>query len=191
MVGKLFPALIECSHFPNLFGNCAGSQTVFVIRQTAQSIGQKATDSELHFQCLNGNRARTDNPGSSCEFLFSISSFIAFVTKFLNKKRWFFIFHLLPFSAIFLLLLNRETPAGLLHQKIRWPPKRNILTEEVFWRPERRLGQLSFYGSLKMAPDEEAEEKQMSPKNPKSGGEFTGGLHFFHRWIIKVIILTP
>ena len=138
MFGKLFPALIECSHFPNLFCTCSGSQIAFVIPQTAQSTGQKAADSELHFQCLNGNRAHTDNPESSCEFLFSVSSFIAFVTKFLNKKRWFFIFHLLPFSAIFLLLLNRETLAGLLHQKIRRPPKRNILTEEVFWRRERR-----------------------------------------------------
>lgn len=178
MFGKLFPALIECSHFPNWFCICSGSQIAFVIPQTAQSTGQKAADSELHFQCLNGNRAHTDNPESSCEFLFSVSSFIAFVTKFLNKKRWFFIFHLLPFSAIFLLLLNRETLAGLLHQKIRRPPRRNILTEEVFWRRERRLGQLSFYGSLKVAPNEEAEEKQMSPRNPKSGGEFTGSLHF-------------
>ena len=164
--------------FSFLFCNCAGSQIAFVIPQTAQSTGQKASGSELHFQCLSGNKVHTDNPESSCEFLFSISSFIAFVNKFLNEKRWFFILHLLPFSAIFLLLLNRETLAGLLQQKIRSPPKSSILNEEGFWRPGRRLGQLSFYGSLKAAPDEEAEEKQISPRNPKSGGEFTGSLHF-------------
>lgn len=164
--------------FSSLFCNCAGSQIAFVIPQTAQSTWQNASGSELHFQCLSGNKVRTDNPESSCEFLFSISSFIAFVNKFLNENCWFFILHLLPFSAIFLLLLNRETLAGLLQQKIRSPPKSSILNEEGFWRPGRRLGQLSFYGSLKAAPDEEAEEKQMSPRNPKSGGEFTGSLHF-------------
>lgn len=115
--------------------------------------------------------------------------------------------HLLSSSVILLLLLNRETLTGLVHQQIRRPRKRDILTKEVFQRdwgplarevvagmlPKQNPGQAQLLCVLKMAPNEAAEEKQMSSRNPqpghlqepptwppekKAGVKFTGSPHF-------------
>lgn len=42
--GNLLPELLACSHFPNLFCSCVGSQRAFIIPNTGQHIGQGVTD---------------------------------------------------------------------------------------------------------------------------------------------------
>lgn len=44
--------------------------------------------------------------------------------------------------------------------------------------PGEKAGSAQLYESLKVAPKEAAEEKQMSPRHPQGGVEFTGSPHF-------------
>lgn len=130
-----------------------------------------------------------------------------FCKRILHKQQVLRVLHLLSSSVILLLLLNRETLTGLVHQQIRRPRKRDILTKEVFQRdwgplarevvagmlPKQNPGQAQLLCVLKMAPNEAAEEKQMSSRNPqpghlqepptwppekKAGVKFTGSPHF-------------